>query len=67
MFKNVISPIQAWLMGQGKCVGCGLPLADGNKKKYNKDSDQITCKKCGRIYINNLKTKKYRRALLEEV
>jgi len=67
MFKNVISPIQAWLMSQGKCVGCGLPLSDGKIKKGKKDTDQITCKKCGRIYIYNLKTKKYRRALLEEV
>ncbi|MBL7036381.1 hypothetical protein ISR94_00845 [Candidatus Microgenomates bacterium] len=65
MLKNVIAPIQAWLMSQGKCVGCGLPLNKAEKKthKYGK---QISCK-CGRIYIYNSKTKNYRRALLEEI
>ncbi len=67
MFKNVISPIQAWLMSQGKCVGCGLPLVNGKIEKYKKDAEQITCKKCGRIYIHDTKSNKYRRALLEEV
>lgn len=65
MLKNVIAPIQAWLMSQGKCVGCGMPLNKSTLKdhKYGK---QATCK-CGRIYIYNEKTKKYRRALLEEI
>ncbi len=67
MFKNVISPIQAWLMSQGKCVGCGNPLSGGIKKKFKGESEQVTCKKCGRIYIHDTKTNKYRRALLEEV
>jgi len=61
MFKNVISPIQAWLMSQGKCVGCGMPLSKG---KVN--GDKVTCK-CGRIYVRDAKSNKYRRALLEEV
>lgn len=65
MFKNVIAPIQAWLMSQGKCVGCGMPLT-GAKAKDHKYGKQVTCK-CGRIYILNSKTKKYRRALLEEI
>lgn len=53
-------------MSQGKCVGCGMPLAQGKSKKFKKDSEQVTCK-CGRIYIHDTKTNKYRRALLEEV
>lgn len=57
MFKNVIAPIQAWLLSQGRCVGCGKELGDGEK---------VTCS-CGRIFIHDKKTKKYRRALLEEV
>lgn len=65
MLKNVIAPIQAWLLSQGKCVGCGMPLAKGSMKKHPKGT-QVTCK-CGRIYIQDLKTKAYRRALLEEV
>lgn len=65
MFKNVIAPIQAWLMSQGKCVGCGMPLSKANRKKH-KLGEMVTCK-CGRIYIFNTKDKAYRRALLEEV
>jgi hypothetical protein len=67
MFKNVIAPIQAWLLSQGRCVGCGKPLSDGKKVKRKKQGDyKVTCE-CGRIFIHNPKTKKYRRALLEEV
>lgn len=65
MFKNVIAPIQAWLMSQGKCVGCGMPLDQASKKKH-KYGEMVTCK-CGRIYIKNSKNKTYRRALLSEV
>ena len=57
MFKNVISPIQAWLLSQGRCVGCGRELANGKK---------VTCQ-CGRIFIHDSKSNKYRRALLNEV
>jgi RNase P subunit RPR2 len=66
MFKNVIAPIQAWLLSQGKCVGCGTPLSQG-KNKNTSIGEQVTCKKCGRIFIHDSKTKKYRRALLNEV
>jgi hypothetical protein len=66
MFKNVISPIQAWLMSQGKCVGCGMPLSKAKKSTFKKDFSKVTCK-CGRIFIFDQKKKTYRRALLEEV
>lgn len=65
MFKSVIAPIQAWLLSQGKCVGCGMPLSGGTTKKHSKGI-QVTCK-CKRIYIKDPKTSKYRRALLNEV
>ena len=66
MFKNVIAPVQAWLLSRGQCAGCGTPLAKGKRQKHNKTSDRVTCK-CGRIFIYDKKTKKYRRALFEEV
>jgi DNA-directed RNA polymerase subunit RPC12/RpoP len=66
MFKNAIAPIQAWLLSQGRCVGCGTELTEG-KKKDTKHGEQVTCIKCGRIFIHDAKTNKYRRALLEEV
>lgn len=66
MLKNVIAPIQAWFLSQGRCVGCGKPLSDGKREKKRDGTKKITCE-CGRIFIFNPKTKKYRRALLEEV
>jgi predicted nucleic acid-binding Zn-ribbon protein len=66
MFKNAIAPIQAWLLSQGRCVGCGNPLNKGTKAKAKNNQEKITCH-CGRIFIYDPKTKKYRRALFEEV
>lgn len=66
MFKNVIAPIQAWLMTRGQCVGCGTSLDKGIHTKIDSHSEKVTCK-CGRIFILDKKTKKYRRALFSEV
>ena len=63
MFKNIIAPVQAWLLSQGRCVGCGTPLSGG--KRVKKDvADELICKKCGRIFIYERVTKRYRRAPL---
>jgi len=67
VFKNVIAPIQAWLLTQGRCVGCGRELAAGKREKARGGKgEKVTCQ-CGRIFIYDTKTKKYRRALFEEV
>jgi len=66
MFKNVIAPVQAWLLSQGRCVGCGTDLALGKKTTHSK-GEKIVCSKCGRIFIKDAATSKYRRALFEEV
>ena len=67
MFKNIIAPVQAWLLSRGQCVGCGSSLSNGKVEKSKvTDHDKVTCK-CGRIFILNQKTKAYRRALFEEV
>jgi hypothetical protein len=66
MFKNIIAPVQAWLMSRGQCVGCSTPLSSGTHEKRKDNTEKVTCK-CGRIFIYDLKTKKYRRALFEEV
>lgn len=66
MFKNIIAPVQAWLLSVGKCVGCGQPLTKGKREKRKNGTEKVTCK-CGRIFIYDQKTKKYRRALFEEV
>ncbi len=66
MFKNIIAPVQAWLLSRGQCVGCGMPLEKGKKVKAKDGKEKMTCK-CGRIFIYDSKAKKYRRALFEEV
>ncbi len=66
MFKNIIAPVQAWLLSRGQCVGCGMPLKKGKRVKRKDGTEKVTCK-CGRIFIYDPKTKKYRRALFEEV
>ena len=66
MLKNVVAPIQAWLLSQGRCVADGKPLTEGKRTKRRDGTFKVT-HSCGRIYINDPKTKKYRRALLEEV
>lgn len=68
MFKNIIAPVQAWLLSRGTCVGCGANLSEGKKESSKKVSgkEQVTCK-CGRIFIYDTKTNTYRRALLSEV
>ncbi len=66
MFKNVIAPVQAWLLSQGRCVGCGTDLALGKKITHSK-GEKITCGKCGRVFIKEIASGKVRRALFEEV
>lgn len=65
MFKNVVAPVQAWLLSQGRCVGCGTDLSLGKSTKHEK-GEKIVCSKCGRIFIKD-GVGKYRRALFEEV
>lgn len=66
MFKNIIAPVQAWLLSRGQCVGCGTPLKKGKRVKKEGNLYKVTCK-CGRIFIYDQKENKYRRALFEEV
>lgn len=66
MLKNVIAPIQAWLLSQGRCVADGKPLSDSVKEKRSDGTFRVT-HACGRIFIYNAKTNQYRRALLSEV
>jgi hypothetical protein len=62
MFKNIIGPVQAWLLSQGKCVGCGKILP----KKTGNSLVKITCI-CGRIYMYDPEGDKYRRATFDEI
>lgn len=66
MFKNVIAPVQAWLLSRGQCVGCGSSLRNKKSEKRKDGTERVTCR-CGRIFIFDPKGGKYRRALFEEV
>ena len=68
MFKNIIAPVQAWLLSRGTCVGCGTPLVEGASKPSSKITgcNQVSGK-CGRIFVYNPKSNTYRRALLSEI
>jgi len=66
MLKNVIAPIQAWLLSQGRCVADGQPLTDAKHEKRSDGTEKVT-HSCGRIFIFEPRTKTYRRALFEEV
>jgi len=59
MFKNLITPIQSWLLSQGRCVGCGEELSKGKKEKST-----ITCR-CGRVFIKD--NRGYHRALFDDL
>lgn len=67
MFKNIIAPVQAWLLSRGQCVGCGKPLSKGEREdRGDNTTEKVTCR-CGRIFIYNKKANRYRRARFEEV
>jgi DNA-directed RNA polymerase subunit RPC12/RpoP len=66
MLRNVIAPVQAWLLSQARCVGCGTDLSEAKLTKHAA-GEKVVCKKCGRIFIKEAVTGKYRRALFEEV
>lgn len=65
MIKSVLAPVQAWILLQGKCVGCGKNLALGKKINLKNNTSKVVCS-CGRIFIFSKKTGKYRRAHLNE-
>ena len=50
MIKKIFAPVQAWILLQGKCVGCGKSLAQAKKLERKDNSQQVICS-CGRIFI----------------
>ncbi len=63
MFKNVIAPLQVWLLRIGKCVGCGKDLT---KPKGRRNEVQVSCF-CRRVYMFDPETNSFRRAKVHEV
>jgi len=65
MIKNLISPIQAWLLSQKRCVGCGTALSKGVRRPV-RGQTTVTCH-CGRVFIHDKSKNIYRRALFDEI
>ncbi|OGE10250.1 hypothetical protein A3A60_01870 [Candidatus Curtissbacteria bacterium RIFCSPLOWO2_01_FULL_42_26] len=65
MIKRIFAPVQAWILLQGKCVGCGKNLSLGQKFDLKDNSQKVVCS-CGRIFIFDKRRGKYRRAHLRE-
>lgn len=62
MFKNIIAPVQAWLLSQGRCVGCGRDLSRPKGTGFVR----VDCE-CGRIYMYDVQGNMYRRATINEI
>lgn len=65
MIKNIIAPLQMWLLAQGRCAGCGMPLDKGVTRK--KSSYILTTCKCKRVYIQKDATSSYQRAKISQI
>lgn len=65
MIKKIIAPVQAWILIQGKCVGCGKNLSLGKRFERGDNSQKVICS-CGRVFIFDRARGKYRRAHLQE-
>lgn len=65
MIKRILAPVQAWILLQGKCVGCGQSLGLARKFENPNNTQKVVCK-CGRIFIFDKRKGKYRRASFAE-
>ncbi|OGD81453.1 hypothetical protein A3A54_01620 [Candidatus Curtissbacteria bacterium RIFCSPLOWO2_01_FULL_39_62] len=66
MIKKIFAPVQAWILLQGKCVGCGKSLTLAIKNDRRDNRQQVICS-CGRIFIFDKRNGRYRRALQKEI
>lgn len=62
--SEIFAPLQRWLLGRDRCVGCGRPLQQGKRKRKN-GVFLVTCH-CRRIFVFDPKQDSFRRALFQE-
>jgi len=65
MIKKILAPVQAWILLQGKCVGCGRNLSLARKLERQDNTQKVICS-CGRIFIFDKRKGKYHRATFTE-
>jgi DNA-directed RNA polymerase subunit RPC12/RpoP len=64
ILQQIFLPVQQWLLEQGKCVGCGMSLADGEREPMA-GGEVITCG-CGQRYFHLPKANLYKRLFVGE-
>ena len=62
--KDVIAPLQKWLLSRDRCVGCGRSLEKKGERKEN-GIILVTCE-CQRVFVYEPEESSYRRALFHE-
>jgi hypothetical protein len=60
MSKSIITPIQAWLLSQGKCFSCGMSLRKAKVEAGDNGVKKLLCQ-CGRIFFFDQKNQRYYR------
>lgn len=63
--KNIIAPLQGWLLNRGRCVGCARIL--GGEKRIRKNGIVLVQCSCRRIFVYDPEANFYRQALFKEV
>lgn len=67
LLKKLISPMQQVLLQRGLCPACTRRLEDiKNRDPRPNNTVRIQCE-CNRIYILEVETNTYRRAMMSEV
>jgi len=65
VIKKILAPVQAWILLQGKCAGCGRNLSGAKKVEISGSLQKVICR-CSRIYIFDKRRGRYHRATFEE-
>lgn len=60
MFRNIVLPMQAWLLVQKQCTSCGRSLEKSKKRRPKNGIVKVFCR-CGQAFIYDKQTKKYQR------
>lgn len=61
VLKQIIGPIQQWLLEEGKCVSCGGALSSQLKGSKVESGDEVISCPCGQNYLYMPKAKLYKR------
>jgi DNA-directed RNA polymerase subunit RPC12/RpoP len=66
ILKQIIGPIQQWLLEEGKCVSCGGALSAHLKGNEVESGAEVISCPCGQTYLYLPKAKLYKRLTANE-